>query len=295
MALYSSPENPGNWNTFIKRNHVRNLTLAEQKKIYLVEQLQFDDFVSQQAFLQSNSLNALNNQQHQGGNLKNKVKSVAFGGTLQSISSNTTYIDVIFNKSVSISGAGVPFINVVNNQVGGGTLTPVPYTYSTGAGSTKLRFIHEHPSTPSNNGEVAANVITVGADLAGSATGTISGGAAAAYTGVTFTGAGSDIVADVILDGGGVLSNITFLSQATAAYDFKPGDTLTITAAAIGSGGTGTITVTLVANDLTGDVLTLAASSIDENGSEIYNTSNNPGAQLDLSYTSAGTITAVAS
>ena len=102
----------------------------------------------------------------------------------------------------------------------------------------------------------------------------------------------SDIVADCILDGGGVLSEISFVSQATA-YAFKPGDVLTIDAAALGSGGTGTQGET--GTDLTGDILTLVGTSIDENGSEIYNSANNPGAQLDLSYTSNSTLTVVAS
>jgi hypothetical protein len=233
MAIFTH-DGPGDWRQFILREHIAPLSNDEQRRAFLKEQYEFESFKNQQAYLQSNSLNSLNNQLHQGGNISNGVKSIAFGSTLESISQNITYIDVVFDNSVSIEGAGVPFINVVNNQVGGGTVTPVPYTYSTGANSTRLRFIHNHPSTPNNDGGISANVILVGTDLAGSATGTISGGAANNYNGVPFTGAGSDIVADVILDGGGVLSNITFVSQVTAAYDFKPGDTLTITAAAIG-------------------------------------------------------------
>tara|TARA_B110000259_G_scaffold34694_1_gene38749 strand:- start:318 stop:1202 length:885 start_codon:yes stop_codon:yes gene_type:complete len=289
-------DGPGDWRQFILREHISSLPVDEQRRAFLKEQYEFESFQAQQAFLQSNSLNSLNNQNHQGGNLKNKVLSATYGGTFTSISSNTTYIDVLFEESVSIQGAGVPFIEIVNGQQGGGSVATFNYNYASGANSKTLRFTHAHPSSPNNDGGVAANVIAVGTDLAGSATGTISGGTDANYNGVPFTGVAgvSDIVADCILDGGGVLSSISFVSQATA-YAFKPGDVLTIDAAALGSGGTGTITVTIAANDLTGDILTLVGTTINENGSEIYNSANNPGAQLDLSYTSSSTLTAIAS
>ena len=289
-------DGPGDWRQFILREHIATLPVDEQRRAFLKEQYEFESFQAQQAFLQSNSLNSLNNQNHQGGNESNKVVSATYGGTFTSISSNTTFIDVLFEESVSIQGAGVPFIEIVNGQQGGGSLAAFQYAYASGANSKTLRFTHAHPETINNDGGAAANVIAVGNDLAGSATGTISGGAAAPYNGVPFTGVAgvSDIVADCILDGGGVLSNISFLSQATA-YAFKPGDVLTIDAAALGSGGTGTITVTIAANDLTGDILTLVGTTINENGSEIYNSANNPGAQLDLSYTSNSTLTVVAS
>ena len=289
-------DGPGDWRQFILREHVASLPVDEQRRAFLKEQYEFENFQAQQAFLQSNSLNSLNNQNHQGGNLYNKVVSAIYGGTFQSISSNTTYIDVLFEESVSIQGAGIPFIEVVNGQQGGGSVATFNYNYASGANSKTLRFTHAHPSSPNNDGGVAANVIAVSTDLAGSATGTISGGTDANYNGVPFTGVAgvSNIVADCILDGGGVLSSISFVSQTTA-YAFKPGDVLTIDAAALGSGGTGTITVTIASVDLTGDILTLVGTSIDENGSEIYNSANNPGAQLDLSYTSNSTLTVVAS
>ena len=288
-------DGPGDWRQFILREHISSLPVDEQRRAFLKEQYEFESFQAQQAFLQSNSLNSLNNQNHQGGNESNKVVSATYGGTFTSISSNTTFIDVLFEESVSIQGAGVPFIEIVNGQQGGGSLAAFQYAYASGANSKTLRFTHAHPETINNDGGAAANVIAVGNDLAGSATGTISGGAAAPYNGVPFTGVAgvSDIVADCILDGGGVLSDISFVSQATA-YAFKPGDVLTIDAAALGSGGTGTITVTIAANDLTGDILTLVGTTINENGSEIYSRGNRSTDQLDLSYTSNSTLTAVA-
>ena len=80
------------------REDVKNLPTMEQRSQFLKESYEFESFKNAQAFLQSNSLNSLNNQNHQGGNLKNKVLSATYGGTFTSISSNTTYIDVTFKK-----------------------------------------------------------------------------------------------------------------------------------------------------------------------------------------------------
>jgi len=301
MAYYSSPNSPGDWRSFLKRNDIRNLPLQEQKKKYLIEQLQFEDFISQQAISQQLAFNSLSAQNRVAGNIDNKIVSATFNATpaLQSITTNTTFIDVLFKKNVLVEDSGgVPTISVTNGKQGGGSVSPVVYTYVANASQSKtVRFSHTHPATATNDGGIAAHVIAVGANLAGSASGTISGGAAAPYNGVPFTGVAgvSDIVANCILDGGGVLSEISFVSQTTAAYAFKPGDQLTIDAAALGSGGTGTITVTIATGDLTGDILTMVGSTIAENGGEIYSAANNPGAQLDLSYTSTSTKTAVAS
>ena len=301
MAFYPSPNSPGNWKTFLKRNDIRNLSLQEQKKKYLIEQLQFEDFQSQQAISQQLAFNSLSNQNRVAGDKKNKVIDAAFNATpaLQSITTNTTFIDIVFENPVLVdTTSGTPSISVTNGKQGGGSVSPVVYTYVANASQSKLvRFSHTHPATATNDGGIAAHVIAVGADLAGSASGTISGGAANTYNGVPFTGiAGvSDIVANCILDGGGVLSEISFVSQTSAAYAFKPGDQLTISAAALGSGGTGTITVTIATGDLTGDILTMVGSTIAENGGEIYSAANSPEVQLDLSYTSTSTKTAVAS
>ena len=301
MAYYSSPNSPGDWRSFLKRNDIRNLPLQEQKKKYLIEQLQFEDFISQQAISQQLAFNSLSAQNRVAGNIDNKIVSATFNATpaLQSITTNTTFIDVLFKKNVLVdTSGGTPTISVTNGKEGGGSVSPVVYTYVVNAAQSKtVRFSHTHPASPNNDGGIAAHVIAVGTDLAGNASGTISGGAAAVYNGVPFTGlAGvSDIVANCILDGGGVLSEISFVSQASAAYAFKPGDQLTIDAAALGSGGTGTVVVTIATGDLTGDILTMVGSTIAENGGEIYSAANNPGAQLNLSYTSTSTKTAVAS
>jgi len=301
MAFYSSPNSPGDWRSFLKRNDIRNLSLQEQKKKYLIEQLQFEDFISQQAISRQLSFNSLSAQNHVAGNIGNKVVSAIFNATpaLQSISTNTTFIDVLFENEVQVdTSGGTPTISITNGKEGGGSVSPVPYTYVVNSSPSKtVRFSHTHPATPLNDGGIAAHVITIGTNLAGSASGSISGGFVDIYNGVPFTGVAgvSGIVADCILDGGGVLSQISFQTQAVPTYAFKPGDQLTIDAAALGSGGTGTITVTLATGDLTGDILTMVGSSIAENGGEIYSAGNSPSVQLDLSYTSTSTKTAVAS
>ena len=55
MAFYSSPNSPGDWRSFLKRNDIRNLLFVckNKRKNTYIEQLQFDDFVSQQAISQT--------------------------------------------------------------------------------------------------------------------------------------------------------------------------------------------------------------------------------------------------
>ena len=58
MALYSNASDPGNWQSFVLREDVRTLPVTEQRRKYLTEQLQFEDFLAQQRYLQSMSLNS---------------------------------------------------------------------------------------------------------------------------------------------------------------------------------------------------------------------------------------------
>ena len=107
MALYPNAADPGNWQSFLIREDVKSLSPAEQKKKYLTEQLQFEDFMAQQRYLQSMSINSLTNQLHQGGGFAtNPVLSANFNGTIQAITGNTTQIDLVFNEAVTINTAG---------------------------------------------------------------------------------------------------------------------------------------------------------------------------------------------
>ena len=294
MPVYTH-DGPGDWRQFILREDVKNLPTMEQRSQFLKESYEFESFKNQQAFLQSNSLNSLNNQNHQGGDLKNKVLSATYGGTFPSITSNTTFIDITFSKSVSIYGSGIPFIEIVNGQQGGGSLAAFQYAYASGANSKTLRFTHVHPSTPNNNGGASANVISVGADLVSGGTVVQPTGAifanypAAAYT--TDSVAGTGVVFTAVIDGG---QQLVELNVTTAGSGYNVGDVFTFANDALGVGSTGG-SVAVASVDLTGDILTLVGTTINENGSEIYNSANNPGAQLDLSYTSNSTLTVVAS
>ena len=101
------------------------LSLQEQKKKYLIEQLQFEDFVTQSLISLSNVTNA-------AGNIDNKVINAVFNATpaLSSIVENTTFIDVVFQNPVLVDDSGgVPTISVTNGKEGGGSVSPVVYTY----------------------------------------------------------------------------------------------------------------------------------------------------------------------
>ena len=485
MALYASPEGPGEWQSFLKRNDIKNLTLQEQKKKYLTEQLQYDDFQAQQAFLQSMSLNSQNNEMHQGGNLDNKVESVVFAGAITTMSGYTTFVDVTFTDSVSIKAGGIPFIAVTNGKQGNGTTSPINFVYTSGVDSKILRFAFTGPAND-NLEAIAANVLpavtvmslagvvepvdatfgtytavpyttnlsgsastfdvilgalgglsaaandlltsittnitnaaakittgvtftTSGVGVNGVATVTTTGTNAPTITGITVTTPGSGYVVGEVLtipvgalgtgqlvtgvdltaqsvvtsignvvgpatvgitstsgtgnggtititgDGAGALasvlvvgigtsyvnteqltisnadlvtagftaasgdlvitlqakdvqdsaaaiitlvddditSGITSVTSVIAGQNWTPGDIITFADASFGATSTGG-SFTITADKLTGDILTLQGSSINENGAEIFTTANNPGVQLDLAYTSTATITATA-
>ena len=291
MALYSSAADPGNWQSFVLREDVKSLPVSEQKKKFLTEQLQFEDFTAQQLYLQSNSLNQLNNQLHQGGNVAgNKVKEAFFNSQFPVDYSNTSTLRVTFFEPVLVAPGGVPFINVINGQQGGGSAPLVQYDYTlAGSTETSLLFSHSHPA---NAGGVDVDVISVGADLVSGGTvvqptGAISANyPAAAYT--TDSVAGTGVVFTAVIDGG---QQLTELNVTTAGSGYKVGDAFVFDSDAVGAGSTGGSVVIAKVN-LTGDILTLAGTSINENGGEIYNVGDNINVQLNLDYTSTSNITA---
>ena len=264
---------------------------SEQRKKYLTEQLQFDDFVSQQKYIQSSALNSLTNQLHQGGNVAgNKVKEAFFNSQFPVDYSNTSTLRVTFFEPVLVAPGGVPFINVINGQQGGGSAPLVRYDYTPASSSaTSLVFSHSHPA---NAGGVDVDVISVGADLVSGGTVVQPTGAifasypAAAYT--TDSVAGTGVVFTAVIDAG---QQLTELNVTTAGSGYKVGDIFTFANDALGVGSTGgSVAVTKV--NLTGDTLTLAGTAINENGGEIYNVGDNINVQLNLDYTSTSNITA---
>jgi hypothetical protein len=299
MALYPNAADPGNWQSFVLREDVKTLPVSEQRKKYLTEQLQFEDFMAQQRYLQSMSINSLTNQLHQGGGFAtNPVLSANFNGTIQAITGNTTQIDLVFNEAVTINTAGgTPYIDVPNNQAGGGVTTPVRYTYYESSGETNMRFEHVHAA---NAGGVAAATLTATTSLESSISSTtLSGATGGVQTGVTFTyaqgtgvsGGGANISCDIIVSGGGTTLDEITIDGTIPSGLYYPGNTFTANAAAIGAGGTGQVVVTLVAGDLQGDVLTLVGTDVTLNGGYIYSTENGPSYPLDPEYTSTDTTT----
>tara|TARA_B100000780_G_scaffold220545_1_gene159580 strand:- start:257 stop:1435 length:1179 start_codon:yes stop_codon:yes gene_type:complete len=228
-------DGPGDWRQFVLREDVKSLTTDEQRRKFLTEQYEFESFKNQQAYLQSNALSQLNNQYSHGGDInENKIISATLGGTLQSVSGFTAFIDVVFDKSVGIVGSGVPEISAPNNLVGNGLSSPLVYSYASGAYSNTLRFTATQAASATNAGAVSANVVSVGADIA----------ASGAITSPTGTVNGTYIVSpgatppDYVVSGGlgrlAVFSvliasdSISTFTCTTAGNQFVPGTTITL-------------------------------------------------------------------
>jgi hypothetical protein len=300
MALYAYPENPGNWQTFVLRQDVKDLPVDQQRKKYLTEQLQYEDFISQQRYLQEMSRIQLNNQlRNAGGFATNPIISAEFNqnfAPINTITGETSQIQILFKEPITVdSSGGAPYIDAINDQLGGGTASTVRFTYYESSGNTNMRFQHVHPA---NAGGIAAATIAAGADLVASSTSTLSGASGGPQTDVPFayqvgTGIsdeGQNITADVIVAGGGTaLSSITFKTSESAAL-YYPGNQLVVDAADIGAGGTGTVTVTLTANDLQGDTLSLVGTNIVMNGATVYSQANGPDYPLDPTFESTSTL-----
>ena len=315
MFNYREPKHPGPWIAFTQRKDVKDLPLMEQRQVYLKEQLFFEDFAAQQAYALQNYQTINANQHSAGAVLGNVVDAVRFVGSFTALTANDTFIDVEFAKSVEVTGA--PRIVAVNGQQGGGSVAAVTYSFLEILGEENdiVRFRHQHGNFPNGNGGVRAGVIDVGDNLVGSAAFTGTAGASGAVSGVTFTtatGTGGSAgpatsVFDVIIAGGlSALSEISFVSSASNA-PYTPGNTLSADAAALTTAGASDAgdldtVITLVAGDLTGDILTLTGTSIDLNGGSIFNEGNDGDTEgIDISYGSAaidrggaGTLTATA-
>ena len=210
MALYASPNSPGDWKSFTRRNDISKLSLTEQRKKYLQETLQFEDFMAQQAYLQSMSLNSQTNQLHQGGNSDNKVKSIAFAGGITTVSGYTSYVDVTFKYPVSIKAGGVPFIAITNGKQGNGTGSPINYVYNSGVNSSVLRFASSQVAG-NNLGAVAANVLGASKVLSLAGAQEPVDADPGTFANVTYTnGASAGITStfDVTITSGGILSQI---------------------------------------------------------------------------------------
>ena len=300
MAIFHQP--PGPWFSFTKRPDNQNLSINELKSKFYKEQLLFENFVSSQVsqqYLQNNSAQ-LNNQLHQAGKRygKQKILSAVFNPlnvSIKTISGGETQILITLKEAVTIdTGSGIPFIDVNNDQLGGGSASTIRYTYYESTG-LQMRFAFDLPASPNNSGTVAANVIAANTSLVGAiTTNTLDGMTGAVNsTSVTFTAAQGtggtgfqNVKTDTRTNGAGDgLDTLTFLTSASAAT-YSPGQTLTSTAGNIFD-GTGAITLTIDSNILTVDTLSMAGTAINLNGATVVNTGD--GKTTDLTYISTST------
>lgn len=302
MAIFH--QSPGSWFSFVKRLDNKNLSINEIKSKFYKEQLLFENFISSQVsqqYLQNNSVQ-LNNQLHQAGGKrygKQKLISAEFNplsGKVKTISGGKTQILITLKEPVTVdTSSGVPFIDVNNNQLGGGSASTARYTFSESTG-LQMRFEFDLTASPNNSGTVAANVIAAGISLVDAITNSTlnagTGGVDSDNVGFTAAqgtgGAGfQDIVADVTINAGASnLNKIDFKVSASAAT-YSPGQTLTATATDIGFGGTGAVIVTIDSTVLTTDTLSMAGTAVDLNGAIVINSGD--GEITDLTYTSTST------
>lgn len=298
MAIFQ--QSPGSWFSFTKRLDNQNLSINELKSKFYKEQLLFENFISSQVsqqYLQNNSAQ-LNNQLHQAGKRygKQEILSAVFNtGLIKTISGGSTQIVVTLKEPITVdTGSGVPFIDVNNDQLGGGSASTVRYIYYESTG-LQIRLQLDLPASPNNSGTVAANVISEDTSLVGAITSNTLTGMTGAnnVTNVTFTaaqgtgGAGfQDAITDVRTNAAGNgLETITFKVPASPAT-YSPGQTLTSTAGNIFD-GTGAVTLTIDSNILTGDTLSMAGTAINLNGATVVNTGD--GKTTDLNYISTST------
>jgi len=300
MAIFQ--QSPGSWFSFTKRLDNQNLSINELKSKFYKEQLLFENFISSQVsqqYLQNNSAQ-LNNQLHQAGKRygKQEILSAVFNplnGSIKTISGGKTQILITLKEAVTVdTGSGIPFIDVNNDQLGGGSASTARYTYYESTG-LQMRFEFDLPASPNNSGTVAANVISEDTSLVGAiTTNTLTGMTGAVNsTNVTFTaaqgtgGAGfQDAITDVRTNGAGDgLDTLTFKVPASPAT-YSPGQTLTSTAGNIFD-GTGEVIVTIDSNILTADTLSMVGTAVNLNGATVVNTGD--GVTTDLTYTSTST------
>jgi len=269
MGLYSIRQNPGLWVSWFKKPENNRLPIMEAKKKYLKEQL---DFQNQQNFFTAQRA-------QRGVFIKNEIVSTEFGSVeLRSITSNVSIIDVGFKLPVIVTGS--PTITVNNSQAGGGSASTFTYTYATGSTSDVLRFVHNHPTTSNNKGGFAANVISDGIDLLtlGATTSSFSNISNGTYNNVEFTSGSSVGNGDLILGitvAGGLVDEVDVTAAGTG---YKPGDVLTFVSSSLGGSATSAVTgsLTLVANNFTGDVITIPAQTIALAGGTIKTFGTNP-------------------
>lgn len=267
-------ENPGHWLNWLKKPENSKLPILEAKQKYLREQLmyeqQYNSFVEAQRAVQLNVT--------KGGTVFNGIVDTFLVQTpiFQSITGNTQSLKVNFKLPVTVSGT--PTVTATNSQSGGGSAATFAYSYASGTGTKSLTFEHTHPASANNDAGAAANVLTQDKDLFSSITTQPTTATADTYVGETMVYAagtggtgGSNVTATIVV---GDLEEVTsVIVTDNASGVFSPGNTLTLAGSNLG--GSGNFVVTLTADNLTGDVISIGSQTLALNGGSISTINSN--------------------
>ena len=265
-------KDPGPWLSWRKQPENKNLNINEARVKYKKEQILFNEqqnsYIASQIFQQQQQ--ALQSDvAPNAGFTPNEIVSAVLNQTpaFTTISAVTASIDVQFKLPVTVTGE--PTITVQNDQAGGGSAASFNYTYRSGSGTEYLKFEHNHPAYPANNGGASANVLSIGVDLVatGASVGTITNATDGVYAAPTYTETGGNGLLDMQVT---VASNeITSAVVTAEGATYQPGDVITFNAAQLGAGSSGG-TITLAKDNFTGDVISLEAQTIALNGGTIH-------------------------
>lgn len=278
-------QDPGNWQSFKTRQDIQSLPLMEQKSKFIQEQVNFD-----------NAMAAFSAQAHVGGIQYNPILSIAFDGSpLNAISGFTSGLEVTYTHDVTVTG--IPSIVVPNGQQGGGSSSSVTYTFDSAISSKVLFFTYVQAANANGTGAIAANGIRANEGL--SITAQPTAPVVDTYTDVLEWATGTGGVGGVDVDATIAVGVIPGVGNRVASVQvtnsnggtFQPGNTLSIAGTALG--GTGTLVCTILASDLTGDVLTLSGGDrfIALNGGSINSVGGRPASDV---FTSSESDTATA-
>ena len=278
-------QDPGNWQVFKTRQDIKPLPLMEQKSKFIQEQLNFDNAMAEFA-----------SQAQVAGISYNPIESIVFDGTpLNTISGFTAGLEVTFRNDITVTG--VPSIVVPNGQQGGGSSSSVTYTFDSAISSKVLFFTYVQAANANGTGAIAANGIKDNEGL--SITAQPTAPVVDTYTDVLEWATGTGGVGGVDVDATIAVGTIPGVGNRVASVivtnsnggTFQPGNTLSIAGTALG--GTGTLVCTILASDLTGDVLTLSGGDrfIALNGGSINSVGGRPASDV---FTSSESDTATA-
>ena len=267
-------ENPGHWLNWLKKPEDSKLPVLEAKQKYLREQLmyeqQYNSFVEAQRAVQLNVVN--------GGTVFNGIVDTYLDQTpvFQSITGNTQTLKVNFKLPVDVTGT--PTVTATNSQSGGGSAATFAYSYTSGTGTKSLTFEHVHPASPNNDAGAAANVLPQYKQLYNSITTQPTTATADTYVGETMTWAqgtggtgGGDVLVSIVVGDLEIVDSV--FTDAINLSSFSPGNTLTLAGSNLG--GTGNLVITLTADDLEGDVISIGTQTLALNGGSISTINSN--------------------